>query len=82
MIAKKMKDGTYAVGDVCDGKFTVLATAADASEAKALVKTLEAVMGLFQARSGAWVTVNPPGKTAAPAPPEKPPKRKPKRTNS
>ena len=62
MISKKMKDGTYAVGDVCDGKFTVLATAADANEAKALVKTLEAVMNLFQARSGAWVNVNSPSK--------------------
>jgi hypothetical protein len=62
MIAKKQKDGTYAVGDICDGKFTTLATAANASEAKALVKTLEAVMGLFQARSGAWVTVNGPNK--------------------
>jgi hypothetical protein len=87
MIARKMKDGTYAVGDVCDGKFTPLATAANAGEAKALVKTLEAIMNLFQARPGAWKTVGNPGGNVSAAPPGKltksnPAKRKPKKPRS
>jgi hypothetical protein len=62
MTYRKLKDGTHAVGFTHDRRFLVYASAFDAREAKALVKTIHAVMELFYATSGAWITIGPEGK--------------------
>ena len=62
MVYRKLKDGTHAVGFTIDGRFIAYASAFDAREAKALVKAIHAIMDLFHATSGAWVTVGAEGK--------------------
>jgi hypothetical protein len=58
---RKLKDGSYAVGYIVDGRFIAHASAFDAREAKALVKAIHAVLELFHATSAAWVTLQPDG---------------------
>lgn len=62
MIYRKLQDGTHAVGFTYNGQFLVYACAYDAREAKALTKAHRALMDLFHATSGAWVTMGPEGK--------------------
>ena len=62
MVYRKLKNGTHAVGFVHDGSFIVYATAFDAKEAMALIKAWRAIMDLFHATSGAWVSENSQGK--------------------
>ena len=62
MVYRKLKNGIHAVGFVHKGRFVVYATAFDAQEAKALVKAWRAIMDLFHATSGAWVTEDDQGK--------------------
>ena len=61
MTYRKLKDGSYAVGLVVDGQFIPEASAFSAREAKAFVKAIHAVFGLFHTTSGAWVTLQPDG---------------------
>src|SRR3954468_4432251 len=56
---RRLKDGTHAVGFRFEGRFIVYTTAFDAREAKALIAAVRAVMKLFNATSGAWVTMGP-----------------------
>ena len=62
MVYRKLKDGTHAVGFTYQGRFLAYACAFDAREAKALVRAFHAVLALFHATSGAWVTLGPGGK--------------------
>ncbi len=62
MIYRRLGDGTHAIGIVVDGRFLVYASAFDAREAKALLKAWRAVLDLFHATSGAWVTTDMQGK--------------------
>jgi hypothetical protein len=62
MIYRKLKNGTHAVGFTYQGQFLAYATAFDAREAKALSKAIHAVIELFHATSGAWITIGPEGK--------------------
>ncbi|PYV35858.1 MAG: hypothetical protein DMG22_01000 [Acidobacteria bacterium] len=62
MVYKRLKNGTHAVGFVHDGKFVAYATAFDAKEAKALIKAWRAVLELFHATSGAWITEDDEGR--------------------
>ena len=62
MTYRKLKNGTHAVGFTHQGRFLAYASAFDAREAKALVKAIHAVMDLFHATSGAWVTIGAQGK--------------------
>ncbi|HKO05571.1 MAG TPA: hypothetical protein VJW51_12515 [Candidatus Acidoferrales bacterium] len=58
MTYKKMNDGTYAVGYLHRGSFIAYTTAFDVKEAKALINVWRAVLDLFHATSGAWITVD------------------------
>ena len=62
MTYRKLKDGIHAVGFTHDGRFLAYACAFDAREANALVRAIHAVMDLFHATSGAWVTIGHEGK--------------------
>lgn len=62
MVYRKLKDGTHAVGFMHSGKFIAYATAFDAKEAKALIKAWRALLELFHATSGAWITEDDQGK--------------------
>jgi hypothetical protein len=62
MVYRKLKNGIHAVGFVHDGKFVAYATAFDAREAKALLKAWRAILELFHATSGAWITEDDDGK--------------------
>jgi hypothetical protein len=61
MTYRKLKDGSYAAGFIFDRRFIPCTSAFDAREAKALVKAVNAVLELFHATSGAWVTLQPDG---------------------
>jgi len=62
MVYRKLKNGTHAVGFVHEGKFLAYATAFDAREAKALLRAWRAVLELFHATSGAWISEDDKGK--------------------
>ena len=62
MIYRKLKKGVHAVGFLHEGKFVAYATAFDAREAKALLKAWRAVLELFHATSGAWISEDDKGK--------------------
>ncbi|HET6249296.1 MAG TPA: hypothetical protein VFE47_16490 [Tepidisphaeraceae bacterium] len=47
----------YAVGFKFEKRFIAYTTAFDKREARALLKAIHAVMDLFNATSGAWVTM-------------------------
>jgi len=53
----RLKDGTHAVGFKFEGRFIAYTTAFDAREARALIRAIRAVLELFNATSGAWVTM-------------------------
>jgi hypothetical protein len=61
MVYRKLKNGIHAVGFVHAGKFVAYATAFDAREAKALLKAWRAVLELFHATSGAWISEDDKG---------------------
>lgn len=61
MIYKKLKNGAHAVGFVHHGDFIAYATAFSSQEAKSLVKAWRAVLELFHATSGAWITQDSQG---------------------
>jgi hypothetical protein len=62
MTYKRLGDGTYAVGFPFEGRFIAWASAFDQREARALLRAINAVIDLFHATSGAWVTIAPGGK--------------------
>ena len=62
MTYKRLSDGSYAVGFRFEGRFIAYASAFDQKEARALIRAINAVIDLFHATSGAWVTIAPGGK--------------------
>jgi hypothetical protein len=62
MVYRKLKDGQHVVGIPFEGRFIIYTSVFDAREGKALTKALRSIFELFNATSGAWVTMGPGAK--------------------